>query len=86
MAELNTTGDTESEATNPGIWKYMIFVLLSIVLIVAVSNFVFNLVPERSEFIGTEKVANETFKKYSQRLEAISQKFANEIRAAKEEI
>lgn len=86
MTELNTTGDTESDARSPSVWLYIISVSLSILLIVALSNFVFNLVPERSEFLGTEIVANETFKKYSQRLEAITEKYAKEIEVTKTEI
>jgi hypothetical protein len=74
----------ESEATSLRVWRYMIYVSLSIVLIIGVSNFVFNLVIERSEFTETEKVANETYKKYSQRLDTISEMYAKEIEATKE--
>ena len=85
MTELSTTtGDMKSEAKSLSVWRYMIYVSLSIVLIIAVSNFVFNLVTERSRFIETEKVANETYKKYSQRLDTISEMYAKEIEATKE--
>jgi hypothetical protein len=74
----------KSEGKSLSVWRYMIYVSLSIVLIIGVSNFVFNLVTERSGFIETEKVANETYKKYSQRLDTISEMYAKEIEATKE--
>jgi hypothetical protein len=43
------------------------------------------LIPERSEFIGTEKMAIETYNEFSQRLERISEKSAKEIEATEKE-
>ena len=61
------------------VWEYIIFVSLPIVVTVAVSIYVFDLFPERSEYFAREDVANETYKSYSQRLNAISQKYAKEL-------
>ena len=46
---------------------------------VAVSIYVIDLFPERSEYFAREDVANETYKSYSQRLNTISQKYAKEL-------
>lgn len=86
MTELSIARDRESKITIPSIWSYIISVLVSIVLIIVMTRFFFNLVLERSEIFETQKVANETLKNYSQRLEAISEKFEKEIEATKEEI
>ena len=53
-------------------------------LIIAISRFALYLIPERSEFVRTEKVANETYEQYSQQLEAICNESAKEIEAKKE--
>jgi hypothetical protein len=85
MAELSTTKDKKADERNPSILNYIIGVSLSIVLIIGISQFVFNLVPKRSEFVDTEKVANETYKQYSQRLDAISKIYAKELEAINKE-
>jgi len=85
MSELGATVDRESEIANPSIWNYIIGVSVSMALIIGISQFVFDLVPERSEFIETEKVANDTYKKYTQRLEAIKKESAKEMEATKRE-
>ena len=84
MTELSTARDQTSVISNPSVWNYIISVAVSIVLIIMISRFVFNLVPERSEFVETEKVANEAYKKYSQRLKAISNGSAREINKTKQ--
>ena len=68
---------TELKATN--VWEYIIFVSLPIVVTFAVSIYVFDLFPERSEYFAREDVAIETYKSYLQRLNAISQKYAKEL-------
>ena len=68
---------TELKTTN--VWEYIIFVSLPIAVTVAVSIYVFDLFPERSEYFAREDVANETYKSYSQRLNAISQKYGKEL-------
>ena len=83
MTELSTTKDKNSDDREPSVWNYIIGVSVSIVMIITISQFVFDLVPERSEFIETEKVANETYKEFSQQLEAISEKSAKELEALK---
>ena len=79
MTEFNTTIDRKSGDKNPSVWEYMIYVSVAIVVIIAVSIFVFDLFPERSEYFETENVAIETYKSYSQRLNAISEKYAKEM-------
>ena len=85
MSEISATVDRESVSKDPSIWSYIISVSVSIVLIIGISQFVFNLVPERSEFVETEKVADETYKKFSQRLEAMSKVSAKEMEATKKD-
>lgn len=85
MSELNTTIDRESEDKDTSVWEYMIYVFLSIVLIIMVGKIVLNLEPERSEYFEIEKVANETYKQYSQRLDLISRNYAKELETIKKE-
>ena len=79
MTDLSTTLDKNSENIIPNVWDHNIFVSLSIVLIIAVSIFVFDLFSQRSEYFETENVAIETYKSYSQRLNDISEKYAKEL-------
>jgi hypothetical protein len=44
-----------------------------------------NLVPEKSEYLKVGKVANETYRQYSQKLDAISKKYAKELEAINKE-
>jgi hypothetical protein len=85
MSELNTTIDRESDDKDTSVWEYMIYVSLSIVLIIVVGKIVLNLGPERSEYFEIEKVANETYKQYSQRLDLISRNYAKELEKIKKE-
>ena len=85
MTELSDERDREPEIASPSIWSYIISVSVSIVLIISICRFVFNLVPERVDLFETEKVANEAYKKYSYQLEALSEKSAKEIKAAGKE-
>lgn len=79
MTELKAAIDGKSENRTMNVWEYIIFVSLPIVVTVAVSIYVFDLFPERSEYFAIEDVANETYKSYSQRLSTISQKYAKEL-------
>ena len=85
MVESITEKDRESDKREPSIWIYIIGVLVSTVMVITISRFVFNLLPARSDFFYTEKVANEAFKKFSQRLEAISKEYVREIEAKEKE-
>ena len=62
----------------PSIWEYILYVSISIALIIAAGKYIMNLVPERAGLVKTKKTAIETYKQYSQRLDAISKKYANE--------
>ncbi|MFC1883111.1 hypothetical protein ACFL2S_16710 [Thermodesulfobacteriota bacterium] len=79
MSELNAAIDRKSDDKNPSVWEYMIYASLAIVAVIAVSISVFDLFSERSEYFETENVAIETYKSYSQRLNAISEKYAKEM-------
>jgi uncharacterized protein YqhQ len=79
--ESDATKDSKPDNRKPSAWIYIIGVSVSVVMIVLISRFVFNLVPARSEFVDTEKVANETYQEFSQQLEAISAKSAKEFEA-----
>jgi uncharacterized protein YpmS len=75
MTELKAAIDRKSANRTMNVWEYIIFVSLPIAVTVAISIYVFDFFPERSEYFAREDVANETFKIYSQRLNAISQKY-----------
>ena len=62
-------------------WNHIIFVPLTILLLIMAHGFFLDLAPERSEYLKVEKVANETYRQYSQRLDAISKKYAKELEA-----
>jgi len=79
MSELNTAIGRKSDDKNPSAWEYMIYVFLAIVVISAVSISAFDFFPERSEYVETGNVPIETYKIYSQRLNAISDKYAKEM-------
>ena len=79
MSELNTAIVRKSDDKNQSAWEYMIYVFFAIVMISAVSISAFDLFPERSEYFETGNVPSETYKIYSQRLNAISEKYAKEM-------
>lgn len=79
MTELNTIFDKTSGNRIPDVWDHLLFISLAIVLIIAISILAFDLFTERSEYFEPENVAIETFKSYSQRLNAISEKYAKEL-------
>ena len=81
MIETSTTVDRESISKDPSIWNYFIGVSISIVLIITIAQLVFHLVQERSEFVDTEKVANETYNNYFDRLDSISKKYEKEFKS-----
>jgi hypothetical protein len=55
-------------------------------LLIMTHGFFLNLVPEKSEYLKVEKVAKETFNQYSQRLDAIREKYAKELEAIKKKL
>jgi len=79
MTELIAAIEGKPENRNMNVWEHIIFLSLPIVVTVAVSIYVLDLFPGRSEHFAGEDVANEAFKSYSQRLNAISQKYAKEL-------
>ena len=83
MSEFATSIDRGSDVTNPSFWGYIIYVSISIMLIITIGKIVLNLAPERSEFAATEKVANESYRQYSHRLDTISKTYAKEIESMK---
>ena len=87
MSELNTVKYEDSNATTKkaNVLELIIFVPLMIVLLIITYGFLLNLSPERSEHLKVEKVANETYRQYSQRLDAISKTYAKELEAINNE-
>jgi hypothetical protein len=87
MSEFSTAKDRESNTTitKPNGWELLIFVPLIILLLIMADGIFLNLAPERSEYLKVEKVADETYRQYSQRLDAISKKFAKELEAKNKE-
>ena len=84
MSKLSGTWNAGFETAGTSIWKYTIYVLLSIVVIIAVSKFAFNSAPRKSKLVRTERVATRAYEHYTQKLNAISNKYANELEAKKE--
>jgi hypothetical protein len=67
-----------SQVKGPSIWEYILYVSISIALIIAAGKYIMDLAPERSGLVKTKKTAIETYQHYSQRLDAISKKYASE--------
>ena len=80
-----TEKSRKSDSREPNILIYTISVTVSIALIIGISQFAFSLVPERSEFIEITRVADETYKEFSHRLETISKERVKEIKAKEKE-
>ena len=68
MVEPITQKGKKSDNREPSILIYIISVSVSIALIIGISQLAFSLVPERSDFIETTRVADETYLKFSYRL------------------
>jgi len=83
MSEFATSIRKESDVKNSSFWGLIIYVLISILLIITIGQIVLYLAPERSEFAATEKVANESYKPYSHRLDTISKTYAKELESIK---
>ena len=77
--ELIAAIEVKPENRTMNVWEYIIFLSLLIVVTFSISIYVLDLFPERSEHFAGEDVANETYKSYSQRLNAISEKYAKEL-------
>ena len=71
MSSLSANSYKENDATTPRAWVFLLGVFLSAVIMVVAAKIALNLYPKKSEFLATEKVAAETYKQYSLRLEAI---------------
>jgi hypothetical protein len=87
MSELSTLKDraTYGSKLMQIVWELLIFVPLIILLLIIADGIFLNLASERSEYFKVEKVANETYRQYSQKLDAISKKFAKELEAINKE-
>ncbi len=85
MDESISEKNRNSDNREPSILIFIIGVLVSIVMMIAIGRLVFNLVPARSEFVYTEEVAFETYEEVSQRLEEIRKAYVKEIEAKEKE-
>jgi hypothetical protein len=81
MTKLSSTWNGGLGDTTPGIWKYTIYVLLSLVIVIAVGRFAFNSAAPKSNLVRTEKTALQVYQQYTQELDAISRKYAREQQA-----
>ena len=81
MTKLNDTWNSGFEPSTPGIWKYTIYVLLSLVIVITVGKFVFSSDARKSNLVRTEKAALKVYQQYTQELDAISRKYAVEQQA-----
>ncbi len=81
MSKLSGTWNGGFEVTTPSIWKYTVYVLLSLVIIIAVGKFAFNSAAPKSNLVRTEKAAIKVYQQYTQELDAISKKYASELEA-----
>ena len=79
MNKLNETLDSKHGNKTQSVSDNTIFVALLILLVMAIGIFVFDLFPNGSENYETENVAIESYKSYSKKLEAISDKYAKEL-------
>jgi hypothetical protein len=57
MTKLSGTWNGGFENTTPSIWKYTIYVLLSLVIVIAVGKFAFNSAAPKSNLVRSEKTA-----------------------------
>ena len=69
---------------NPSIWEFIFYVSISIVLVFAAGKYILNSAQERAGVVRTKKTAIESYNQFSQRLDAISKKYANDLEAVKE--
>jgi hypothetical protein len=72
------------KVTGPSVWKYILYVSVSIVMVFVIGKFFFNIASERTGSIRSKQVAIELYKHYSLRLDEISKKHADEMISAKE--
>ena len=73
-----------SQVKGPGIWNCIIYISRAFTLIIAAGKYIFDSAPERARIAKTKKTAMESYRQYSQKLDAISKKYANELNKAKE--
>jgi hypothetical protein len=79
MNKLNEILDSKHGNKIQSVSDNIIFLSLLIVWVIAISIFAFDLFSNGSENYETENVAIESYKSYSKKLEAISDKYAKEL-------
>jgi hypothetical protein len=72
------------KVTGTSVWKYILYVSVSIVMVIMIGKFVFNIASERTESIRSKQVAIELYKHYLLRLDEISKEHADELKSVKE--
>jgi hypothetical protein len=83
MRPENTARFAQSPPRTTGIVEYIIYVSIALVLMAGAGKLALSLYPENSDFRGTESVASETFKHYSQKLEELSKQYSKGLDRAK---
>lgn len=86
MAALRAARYHKTVATKPNlnIWELEILVPLLIIMIFVVGFLVFNLESSRSEYLQKDNVAFDTYTKFSQELDSISEKYSKKKGAKKQ--
>ena len=79
MNKLNETLDNKHGNKIQSVSDNIIFLSLLIVWVIAISIFAFDLFSNGSENYEDKNVAIESYKSYSQKLNAISDKYAKEL-------
>ncbi|MGD8766017.1 MAG: hypothetical protein PVG87_27165, partial [Desulfobacteraceae bacterium] len=72
------------KGTGPSVWEYILYVSVSIVMVIVIGKFVFNIAEQRTGSIRAKQAAVEVYKQYSLRLDEISKKHADELKSVKE--
>ena len=72
------------KVTGPSVWEYILYVSVSIVMVIMIGKFVFNITAERTGPIRAKQAAIEVYKQYSLRLDEISKKHSDELKSGKE--
>ena len=72
-----------SQVKGPGIWECIIYVSIAFALIITTGTYIFDSASERAGIAKTKETAMKSYRQYSQKLDAISKKYANELNKPK---
>ncbi len=72
-----------SRVKGPGIRDCIIYVSIAFALIITAGTYIFDSASERAGIAKTKETAMKSYRQYSQKLDAISKKYANELNKPK---